>query len=68
VDWALTDPTITWQERGLAILDAISDLLRPPHRWQGDRLTIMGVHLYWHPELGYITIPDDVQGREHDGG
>jgi len=28
----------------------------------------MGVRLYWHPELGYITIPDDEQGREHDGG
>jgi hypothetical protein len=59
VDWALMDPTITQQERGLAILDAISDSLRPPHRWQGDQLTIMGVRFYWHPKLGYITIPDD---------
>jgi len=59
VDWALMDPTITQQERGLAFLDAISDSLRPPHQWQGDQLTIMGVRFYWHPELGYITIPDD---------
>jgi hypothetical protein len=59
VDWALMDPAITQQERGLAILDAISESFRPPHQWQGDQLTIMGVRFYWHPELGYITIPDD---------
>jgi hypothetical protein len=59
VDWALMDPTITQQERGLAILDAISDSLRPPRQWQGDQLTIRGVCFYWHPELGYITIPDE---------
>ncbi len=59
VDWAAMDPTITPQERGLAILDAISDSLRLPRHWQGDHLTIMGVPVHWHPVLGYITIPDD---------
>jgi hypothetical protein len=59
VDWALMDPGITQQDRGPAILDAISDSLRPPHQWQGDQLTIMGVRFHWHPELGYITVPDD---------
>jgi hypothetical protein len=68
VDWALMDPTITQQERGLAILDAISDSLRPPDEWQGDQLTIMGVRFHWHPELGYLAIPDDEQGCEHDEG
>jgi len=68
VDWALTDPTITQQERGLCDPGRHQRLAPPPHQWQGDRLTIMGVRLYWHPELGYITIPDDEQGREHDGG
>lgn len=53
------DPTITPQERGLAILDAISDSLRLPHHWQGDQLEILGVPVHWHPVLGYITIPDD---------
>jgi hypothetical protein len=68
VDWALMDPTITQLERGLAILDAISDSLRPPREWQGDQLMILGVRFYWHPELGYITIPDEEQGCEGDGG
>ncbi len=58
-DWGLADPTLTPQERGLAFLDAISEPLRPPDHWQGDQLTLMGVCFYWHPELGYITIPDD---------
>jgi hypothetical protein len=47
---------------------AISESLRPPHQWQGDQVTIMSVRFYWHPELGYITIPDDEQGCEHDDG
>jgi hypothetical protein len=64
LDWVEMDPTITPQERGLAILDAISDSLRPPDRWQGDELTMMGVRYYWHPELGYITIPDGDQGHQ----
>jgi hypothetical protein len=29
-------------------------------------LTIMGVRFYWHPELGYITFPDDEQGHQRD--
>lgn len=66
VDWAVMDPTITPQERGLAILHAISDSLRLPDHWQGDQLTIMGVrvHVHWHPVLGYITIPDDLPGGQ----
>jgi hypothetical protein len=66
LDWAVMDPTIPPPERGLAILDAISDSLRPPDRWQSDELTIMGARFYWHPELGYITFPDDEQGHQHD--
>ena len=66
VDWAMMDPTITPQQRGRAILDAISDPLRPPEHWQGDQLTIMGVRFYWHPELGYITVPDDEEGCQRD--
>jgi hypothetical protein len=68
VDWALMDPTITQPERGLAVLDAISDSLRPPREWQGDQPMILGVRFYWHSELGYITIPEDEQGREDDDG
>jgi hypothetical protein len=43
-----------------AILDTIGEPLgiADRHAWRGDVIDGPGGPLYWHPELGYLSVPD----------
>jgi hypothetical protein len=43
-----------------AVLEAVSEPLTiaDPHTWRGDVIPGPGGPLYWHPELGYLSLPD----------
>jgi hypothetical protein len=47
------------QEQG-AVLEAVSEPLTiaERHTWRGDVIPGPGGPLYWHPELGYLSVPD----------
>jgi hypothetical protein len=47
-----------------AVLDAISDPLAidDRHRWRGEVVDGPAGPLYWHPELGYLSVPDPDSG------
>jgi hypothetical protein len=53
------DPDSAGQHRP-PILDAISQPLAVPdrHRWRGDVIDGPAGPLYWHPTLGYLSVPD----------
>jgi hypothetical protein len=53
------DPDSAGQVRP-PILDAISQPLAVPdrHRWRGDVIDGPAGPLYWHPTLGYLSVPD----------
>jgi hypothetical protein len=52
------DPDATGQHRP-PILDAIGEPLAVPdrHRWRGQVIDGPAGPLYWHPELGYLSVP-----------
>lgn len=43
-----------------AVLEAVSEPLTVTdrHTWRGDVIPGRGGPLYWHPELGYLSVPD----------
>jgi hypothetical protein len=44
----------------LAVLEAVSEPLTiaDRHTWRGDILESAAGPLYWHPEFGYLSVPD----------
>jgi hypothetical protein len=53
------DPPTTGDQHQ-AVLDAVSEPLAiaDPHTWRGDVIDGPTGPLYWHPELGYLSVPD----------
>jgi hypothetical protein len=51
--------TATGQQRPL-ILDAVGEPLTVPdrYRWRGQVIAGPAGPLYWHPDLGYVSVPD----------
>jgi hypothetical protein len=58
-DQPAANPSTTGHEQQ-ALLEAVSEPLTitDPHAWRGDVIPGPGGPLYWHPELGYLSIPD----------
>jgi hypothetical protein len=58
----LADPLHVEQEHR-AVLEAIGQPLTIPdrHTWRGDIIDGPGGPLYWHPNLGYLSVPDPDQ-------
>jgi hypothetical protein len=48
------------QHRARMLLDAVSEPLAAPapRTWRGDVIDGPGGPLYWHPDLGYVSVPD----------
>jgi hypothetical protein len=55
------EPTPPDDEQAFALLDRISEPLDAhiPEQWQGDVIDTEFGRLYWHPSLGYVSLPDD---------
>jgi hypothetical protein len=55
------EPTPPDDEQAFALLDRISEPLNAhtPEQWQGDVIDTEFGRLYWHPGLGYVSLPDD---------
>jgi hypothetical protein len=53
-------PEVGGQHRARMLLDAISEPLATPdpHPWRGDVIDGPGGRLHWHPDLGYLSVPD----------
>jgi hypothetical protein len=58
---AADPPSADQQHR--AMLDTISEPLAVPdrHTWRGEVIDTPGGPLFWHPELGYLSVPDPDQ-------
>jgi len=43
------------------LLDPVSESLAVPdrHTWRGEIVDGPGGPLYWHPDLGYVPVPED---------
>jgi hypothetical protein len=50
----------TTGEQQQAVLEAVSEPLTitDQHTWRGDVIPGPGGPLYWHPDLGYLSVPD----------
>jgi hypothetical protein len=57
------EPTPPHDEQAFAMLDRISEPLNAhiPEQWQDDVIDTKLGRLYWHPSLGYISLPDDAE-------
>jgi hypothetical protein len=55
-----TDPELDLQQNPHRLLDRLSEPLDVPDRqtWRGDIIQGPGGPLHWHPDLGYVTAPD----------
>jgi hypothetical protein len=55
-----TDLEVVEQHRARMLLDPVSEPLAVPdrHTWRGEILDGAGGPLYWHPDLGYVSVPD----------
>jgi hypothetical protein len=53
-------PDLPVEQEQRAVLEAISEPLTIPdrHTWRGEVLDGPGGPLYWHPNLGYLSVPD----------
>ncbi len=53
-------PQIPDQRRARMLLDAVSEPLAvtDPRTWRGEVIHGPGGPLYWHPDLGYVSVPD----------
>jgi hypothetical protein len=56
----LTDPEVADQHRMRMLLDPVSEALAAPdrHTWRGEAIDGPGGPLYWHPDLGYVSVPN----------
>jgi hypothetical protein len=54
-----TDLEVADQHRARMLLDPVSEPLAVPNRrtWRGEIVDGPGGPLYWHPDLGYVSIP-----------
>jgi hypothetical protein len=59
------DTAVADQEQSRVLLEALSQPLDvgDRHRWRGEVIDGPGGPLSWHPELGYVSIPD-ARGEE----
>jgi hypothetical protein len=55
----LADPEVANQHRARTLLDPLSEPLAVPdrHTWRGEKVDGPGGPLYWHPDLGYVSVP-----------
>jgi hypothetical protein len=55
----VTNPATTGEQQR-AVLEGLSEPLTitDRHTWRGDVIPGPGGPLYWHPELGYLSVPD----------
>jgi hypothetical protein len=55
----LTDPQVADQHRARLLLDPVSEPLAVPdrHTWRGEIIDGPGGPLYWHPDLGDVSVP-----------
>jgi hypothetical protein len=55
----LTDPEVADRHRTRLLLAPISEPLAVPdrHTWRGEQVEGPGGPLYWHPDLGYVSVP-----------
>ena len=53
------DPEVADQHRARMLLDPVSEPLAVPdrHIWRGEIVDGPGGPLYWHPDLGYVSVP-----------
>jgi hypothetical protein len=58
-DDPLTNPEAADQHRARTLLDSASEPLAVPdrHTWRGESIDGAGGPLYWHPGLGYVSVP-----------
>jgi hypothetical protein len=56
----LTDPEVAEQHRARMLLDPVSEPLAAPdpRTWRGEIVDGPGGPLYWHPDLGYVSVPN----------
>jgi hypothetical protein len=56
----LTDPEVSDQHRARMLLDPVSEPLAAPdrHTWRGEAIDGPSGPLYWHPNLGYVSVPN----------
>jgi hypothetical protein len=54
-----TDLEVVDRHRARMLLDPISEPLAAPdrHSWRGEAIDGPGGPLYWHPDLGYVSVP-----------
>ena len=54
-------PEIPDQRRARMLLDAVSEPLAvtDPRTWRGEVIDGPGGPLYWHPDLGYVSVPEE---------
>lgn len=59
-----SDPAAAAQHRARKALDAISEPLAvpDPHAWRGEVIDGPAGPLHWHPDLGYVAVPDPEDG------
>jgi hypothetical protein len=59
VEQPVADPFTTGDQQPV-VLEAVSDPLaiEDPRVWRGDVIPGPAGPLYWHPELGYLSVPD----------
>jgi hypothetical protein len=55
-----TDPEAADQHRARMLLDPLSEPLAvpAPRTWRGRVIDGPGGPLYWHPDLGYVSVPN----------
>jgi hypothetical protein len=55
-----TDPQVADRHRARMLLDPVSEPLAvtDPRTWRGEVIDGPGGSLYWHPDLGYVSVPD----------
>jgi hypothetical protein len=58
-DQPVANPSTTGEQQR-AVLEAVSEPLTiaDRHTWRGDVFPGPAGPLYWHPELGYLSVPD----------
>jgi hypothetical protein len=54
-------PEIADERRARMLLDAVSEPLAvpAPRTWRGRVIDGPGGPLYWHPDLGYVSVPEE---------
>lgn len=59
-----SDPAAAAEHRARRVLDAISEPLAVPgpHTWRGEVIDGPAGPLHWHPDLGYVAVPDPEDG------